>query len=146
MTGQPEIASRRDASAAYLRAIIEALLPDDEPSFDPAAHARLIEDVGCFVQGQLDELPRRLRFMYAFGMTGFRLCVFLRYLRRFHSLTPARRRSVVRLWAYGPWGLARSLFRVVRTTALLNYYESPMVQAALLQDSPEEQPARMEAR
>lgn len=100
-------------------AITEALL-SDEASEPPR---NVTQRVATFVQGQVNALPTLLRIMLLVGLLGFRVLVRLRYLRSFCSLPLATRRDVVNAWAYGPYGLTRQLFRVLRSTALLCYHE-----------------------
>ncbi len=76
-----------------------------------------------FVQGQINALPLAFRILLAVGLFGFRLLVRLRYFRSFCALTPETRRRIVDAWAYGSFALARTLFRPLRSTALLAYYE-----------------------
>jgi hypothetical protein len=64
-------------------------------------------------------------------MATFRFYVRLRYVRSFCALDIDRRRAAVHSWAFGRVGLFRQLFRPVRSTALLAYYERPAVARAL---------------
>jgi hypothetical protein len=88
-------------------------------------------DVAAFLAGQIEALPPRLRALYHAGMTAFRMYVRLRHGRSFCGLSLAERRRVVAAWAFGRLGLLRQLFRPVRSTVLLAYYERPDAAVAL---------------
>ena len=90
-----------------------------------------MDDIAVFIAGQLQVLPPQLGLLFRGGMLGFRTLVLLATLRPFSALPASRRAAIVEAWAYGPIGLARQLFRAVRSTALLACYEHPSVLAAL---------------
>jgi hypothetical protein len=107
-------------------AITEALLPgrDGDPLGPPREQT---QRVATFVQGQVNALPTQLRLLLSIGLLGFRTLVRVRHVRGFCSLPLATRREVVNAWAYGRHAPARQLFRVLRSTALLCYYEEASV-------------------
>ena len=109
----------------FIVRMTEALLPPD--GVEPDDREAVLSDVAVFVQGQLEALPRRLKILYFIGMTGFRVFTAICYLRPFSGLALAKRVKLVEGWAYGRLGLARQLFRPVRSTALLAFYEHPRV-------------------
>jgi hypothetical protein len=127
----PAETARPDEAGPFLRAVVAALLPIDEPGSRQADVDDAVQRVAGFVQGQVDALPGRLRLMFAVGMAGFRTVTALRHGRGFLSMPQARRRAWVEAWAYGPVAPARQLFRGLRSTALLAWYEQPHVRAAL---------------
>ncbi len=142
----PAPAARDPEPGRLLAAILEALLPIEEiddtapsvssahdvPIDSPVADCHpLAVEVGRFVNGQIRILPNRLRVMYEAGMIFFRVTVRLRYGASFCSLPIARRRAVIQWWAYGPFGLGRSLMRPIRATGLLKFYELPEVEESL---------------
>jgi glycosyltransferase 2 family protein len=100
-------------------ALVEALVAKVPDEVDRAA----VEYVATFLSEEMRALPARLSFLYDAGMVAFRLYVRLRYLRSFCGLGVARRQAAVHSWAFGRVGLLRQLFRPVRSTALLAYYE-----------------------
>ena len=112
--------SQRDTPDKLVAQIIVALLPakDDiqQNSMDPV-------DVARFVQGQLNVLPTRFRCLFALGMLGFSVVTMVRFARPFTRLSPEKQRAWVNQWAYGRVRFARQLFRVLRSTALMAYYE-----------------------
>jgi glycosyltransferase 2 family protein len=109
--------------------LVEALLPEDAAL---AARPRVVKDVAEFVQTELGDLPARLGWLLAIGLTGFRAITLLVKLRTVEALELPARRAWVETWAYGSFGLARQLFRGVRSTALLGYYDHPLVRAELI--------------
>lgn len=76
-----------------------------------------------FVDGQVSSLPRLLRWSMRLGLMLFLVLVRVRYGRGFHALPFETRRRIVAWWAFGPLGITRYLFKPVRATALLAYYE-----------------------
>jgi hypothetical protein len=115
------------------------MLPDH--LLEPTEHQQLVVKSADFVHGQLNSLPRLFRVAFWIGMGGFRCFVFLRYLRGFCRLSPERRVRLVERWAYGKLSVARQLFRVVRSTAMLCFYEDPQVIAELEQPTTAEEVA-----
>jgi uncharacterized protein (TIRG00374 family) len=120
-----------------LRSICEAILPADSHA---VANDAVLDRVSAFVAGQLAALPWMLRIAMRVGLAGFATVVLARYARPFSSLTLGRRREIMARWAWGRWGLTRQMFRPVRSTALLAYYEDPQVERVLSQRYPPAQP------
>jgi len=113
---------RHDRSARptrFDRALVLALLPDEHPVDRSAA----IEEAVHFTVHAVKSLPSRLRFMFGCGMLAFRMFTVVRYGKPFVRLAPDRRRRAVSTWAFGPIGPMRQLFRPIRSTALLAYFE-----------------------
>lgn len=115
------------APSRFFLALAEAAVPVDRDRFADAEARPIVLDVASFVAGQMRELPVRLRAQFQIGLAGFRVVTRLRYARGFCELPPVTRREWFEHWAYGPLPLARLLFRPVRSTALLAYYERPEV-------------------
>jgi hypothetical protein len=76
-------------------------------------------------------LPRKFQVLFAIAMFGFNILVFLRYFRLFSLLKTATRTEIFNFWAYGKIAITRKLFKLVRSTALLAFYEHPAVAEAL---------------
>ena len=104
-------------------AIAEALARGHVGGAAGAEESAALEHSAVFVREQLAALPLRLRALARLGLLTFRIAVRLRYLRGFCGLPLARRRAVVDWWAFGPIATTRKLFRPIRSTALLAYYE-----------------------
>jgi len=117
----------RRAATAYDVALAEALVAPAGKPIDPGA----LRAVATFMAEEMDSLPPRLRILYEAGMATFRFYVRLRYLHSFCGLDLARRKAAVDAWAFGRISLLRQLFRPVRSTGLLAYYEHDGVAQAL---------------
>lgn len=115
----------------FLRALVEASLPLDTLKLSESDEKDCVNRTAAFVASQIDALPRRLNVLFAIGTSAFRVYVLVRCLNDFHALAPAHRRRVFESWAYGPIPLFRALFRVVRSTSLLDFYEIVSVREAL---------------
>jgi glycosyltransferase 2 family protein len=113
----------------FLVALVDALVPHDPEIGD---QSRVVRDVARFVRSELDDLPARLGWLLSTGLTGFRTITVLVKLSRFEALERSARRAWAERWAYGSLSLARQLFRGVRSTALLAYYDHPLVRARML--------------
>ncbi len=118
----------------FFVALVEALLPNDVALAD---RQQVVQDVARFARTELGDLPARLGWLLAIGLTGFRVITVLVKLRTLEALELGARRAWVERWAYGSFGLARQLFRGVRSTALLGYYDHAQVRAELI---PREKP------
>jgi uncharacterized membrane protein YbhN (UPF0104 family) len=130
LSGRSAIENERRLSR-FMVALSEAALPLAEDEIAPEDRAVVVPEVAAFVDGQIGALPLRLRALFSIGSTGFRVATRLRYLRGFCEIAPPVRHEWFERWAYGPVALARQLFRGVRLTALLAYYEQPAVRHAL---------------
>jgi len=109
-------------------ALVESwLLPDE----DYPERNDVVQATARFVDAELADLPARLAWLHDAGMLGFRWITALVHFRTFCNLDLAFRRRWVESWAFSRWALARQLFRATRTTALLAYYEHPVVVARL---------------
>jgi hypothetical protein len=69
--------------------------------------------------------------MFASGMTAFRFVTRLRYGRGYCDMPIDARRRWMLKWAEGRVALLRKLFKPVRATALLAYYDHERVKQAL---------------
>src|SRR5262249_9116756 len=92
---------------------------------------RAVRAVATFVGAQMGQLPLRLQAGYGAGLIVFRAVTRARYARGFCELPEPLRRAWFERWAYGRVALGRQLFRAVRSTALLAWYEQPAGRAAL---------------
>jgi hypothetical protein len=114
-----------------LRAIVEAMLPEGRPALNATATSSVRNDVVAFVAGQILMLPRRLRLAFTLGLAVFGAWVRLRRIQGFAAQPPAVRTALIDAWSFGEWGPGRKLFRLIRSTALLAFYEHPLVTAQL---------------
>lgn len=118
-------------AARFYTALVESLMPMDDLRLADAERKSTNAHVLDFVYRQLSCLPNRVFVLYFIGISAFRLLTLLRYFRPFEALSVDTRRRWIALWADGPVGLTRKLFRPLRSFVLLSYYEYPLVHRAL---------------
>jgi len=101
-----------------LASVVDAVLPE-------GGGPEVRDEVATFVAGQVQALPRRLRLAFLAGLGVFAVRVRLAHPRGFAAQPRPVRRALVDGWAFGDWPPGRKLFRLVRSTALLAFYEHP---------------------
>jgi glycosyltransferase 2 family protein len=116
---------------ALLESVVEAFIPWQRLRLEPAERARVIAETTRFVVGEIRALPVRLRLLFSIGLLGFRVTIRATTGRGFCDLALARRQRIVNAWAFGPFVPARQLFRVIRSTALLAFWETPGIRGAI---------------
>ncbi len=131
LAAPPAVDPPAPRASAFVRAIVESFVSADDLGLDARDHARAVDEVAAFVEGQIESLPARLALLHELGMLGFRFATRLRYVRGFCKLSLATRRAWIARWAYGGVVPARQLFRATRSTSLLAFYEHPLVRAQL---------------
>jgi hypothetical protein len=134
------------SATLFINSIIEATIPIETIPLNGPEREKTVEMVADFVQGQLKSLPVLMRALFAVGMMTFRLFVRIRYLSSFNKLPLDRRSEIVSSWAWGKVALGRQLFRPLRSTALLAFYELPDVKAAIEIPAVSEEPAQLGSR
>jgi uncharacterized protein (TIRG00374 family) len=122
-------AAREQPASAFTIGLVEAMVID-RGTPEPAA----IGYAANFVEGQLRALTPKLRLLLDCGMTFFRFVTRLRYLRGYCNLSLETRRRWTSAWAENRIALLRKLFKPVRVTALLAYYDHDAVKRELLAD------------
>lgn len=115
-------------ASAFTIGLVEAMVVGAGRAPEPAA----VKYAATFVDGQIQALSTKLQFLYACGMTFFRFATRLRYLRGYCDVPLEVRKRWTLKWAEGPIALVRQLFKPVRATALLAYYDHDDVKRALL--------------
>ena len=116
------------AASAFTIGLVEAIVVGPGRVAEPAA----VHYAATFVDGQIQALSTKLQLMYACGMTFFRFATRLRFLRGYCDVPLEARKQWTLKWAEGPIALVRQLFKPVRATALLAYYDHDSVKQALL--------------
>lgn len=111
-------------SLVFYEALTEALVAGPSPELPEEAHRRAIAASALFAGEQVNALTAELRWPLKLGLAGFQCLIWLSHRRGFARLPLAERRRVLDAWAFGPVALTRQLFRPVRTTALVAYYEA----------------------
>lgn len=115
-------------ASAFIIGLVEAVVVGAGSALDPTAVAY----AAGFVDGQIRALSPRLRVLFEAGMTTFRFVTRLRYLRGYCDIPLATRRRWTLAWAENRIGLLRQLFKPVRATAVLAYYDHDAVKRVLL--------------
>jgi hypothetical protein len=109
----------------FIFQLTEAALPLDSYTLsDPKA---VTSYVANFIYEEINNLSKKFQLLFNIGMLGFNMLVWLRYFRTFSLLPLPIRVKVFNSWAYGKLALTRQLFRLVRSTALLAFFEHPAV-------------------
>jgi len=80
-----------------------------------------------FVQGEIRSLSKKFQLLFTIGMLGFNLLIWARYFQIFTRLPLSHRIQIFNGWAYGKIPLTRQLFKLIRSTALLAFFEHPAV-------------------
>ena len=124
------LSGRRFIIPGLIRALVEPLLPD-KPILTDEQRALVEREVVAFVWDQIGAMPRFLRLPYELALLGFDLGAVVRYGRPFRLLDEARRRAYLGAWSRGPLRLGRDLVKLVRSCALLQYLDHPLVLARL---------------
>jgi uncharacterized protein (TIRG00374 family) len=112
-----------EPASAFTTGLVEAMVGDEAAPPDPEA----MRYPASFVDGQLKALPPRLLVLFHSGMLMFRFVTRLRYLRGYCDVPLASRRRWTLQWAENRIALLRQLFKPVRATALLAYYDHEAV-------------------
>ncbi len=120
-----------------LSALTETLFPD-WPSLTPDDRRQLATRVTAFVAGQIEALPRFLRFPYRLALIGFNALALLAGGRPFSRLSEQRRRRYLRLWSDSPIGLMRDFVKLVRSCAVLAAFDHPLMTRRLEEVTEEE--------
>jgi uncharacterized protein (TIRG00374 family) len=117
-----------EPASAFTVGLVEAICVPAGQQGDATA----IRAAADFVEGQIAALQPQLKVLFDAGMTFFRFVTRLRYLRGYCDLSLEKRRAWTARWAEGRIALLRKLFKPVRATALLAYYDHPNVRDALV--------------
>jgi hypothetical protein len=129
--GSPSVVAIAALPDAFLRALVNALVPWDMVGLSKREQHETLESVVQFVRGQVKALSANLGVLFALGMLGFRIVVGLTHLRGFTRVSKDEQVRIVESWAYGKMALSRQLFRVLRSTALLAFFDHPNVRKAM---------------
>ncbi len=109
-----------------LAEIIEALLPS-YPEMDAGQRRQIGIQVCRDVNEQVDRMPRYLGRPYRITLQVFDLLAVMAYGRRFRALGLDSRRSYLQWWSASPLSPMRDFVKVIRSMALLFYFDHPLV-------------------
>ncbi len=118
--------SRRDVVAELVR-----LLTPSFPALDASERDRVQSSVTGFVTSQIESLPTFMGFPYRLVLTGFGWLSVFRFGRVFGSLDEASQQAYLSDWSDGRIGLLRDFIKLIRSCALLAYYDHPEVSRRL---------------
>lgn len=127
--GSTSLAEKNVTASVFYLKLTEAALPLD--TLNLKEPQKVVSDVANFIYSEVQNLPRKFQVLFAIAMFGFNLLIFLRYFRLFSLLEKSTRTDIFNGWAYGKIAITRKLFKLVRSTALLAFYEHPKVLEAL---------------
>ena len=118
------------APRSTLAVLSTALLPP-WPDLPAPLRAEIEAEVNVYVARQVERMPTFLRIPYVAVLGVFGVSAILRYGRPFTRLAPAQRDAWIRVWAQSPLVPMRDFVRMVRSCALLAWFDHPLVSQAL---------------
>ena len=122
---------RLSQSQRQVVAEIVGLVLPERPSLSAPERARVHSAVTGFVASQIEAMPTFLALPYRVTLVAFQLLSTLRYGRRFDGLNEASQAAYLALWSEGPVAPARDFTRLIRSCALLAYFDHPDVRSHL---------------
>ncbi len=125
-----------------LQAVVIAILPK-YPDLDAGTRLVVEHDVAHYVARQIAAMPSFLRVPYGLALRAFNWLPLLRYGRLFRSLPPERGAQYLAWWNDSPISFMRDFVRLIRSSALLVYFDHPAVAQQLA--APSSLPPRREA-
>jgi len=121
----------RELIDPFIYALCEGMVFEESKNLDESTKKMEIIKISDFFQNQIQNLPIPPRILFTVGMILFKGYVMARYFRGFNNLPPEKRNRIIANWAWGRSALLRQLFRVVRSTVFLAFYEIPEVRMSL---------------
>lgn len=115
---------------AVLRDIVTLIVPA-YPDLDAATRVTVEHDVTRYVASQIQQMPRFLRLPYKLAAASFNWLALLRYARPFRRLPADLQSSYLALWSEAPLGAMRDFVKLIRSSALLVYFDHPLVRRRL---------------
>jgi hypothetical protein len=113
-----------------LRIIVELILPA-YPPLDAPTCTTVHEHVTRYVASQIQSMPGFLRLPYKLAFVVFDWLPLLRYGRPFRRLPGATQTAYLALWNDGPIAPMRDFVKLIRSSALLVYFDHPLVMEKL---------------
>jgi len=107
------------------------LITPEVAGLDAGVRARVHEDVVAHVVTQIEQMPSILALPYRLALWAFGLLPVLRYGRTFLGLTPPRQAVYLSSWSNAVIAPARDFIKLIRSCALLAYFDHPQVCEAL---------------
>lgn len=113
-----------DPPADFYLALVEALVSGSGAAVPEELHRDGIATAATFARAQIGALAPDLRWPLLTALQAFQLLIFITHLTRFARLPLERRRRILQAYAFGGFPPMRQVFRPIRATALLAYYET----------------------
>jgi gluconate 2-dehydrogenase subunit 3-like protein len=118
---------RLGTQATNVIARLVGLLAPQYPTLDTLTRSGVERDVSAFVGSQIQSMPSFLRLPYRIALVAFNWLAILRYGNTFVSLTDDRATAYLTLWSNEGLGLNRDFVKLIRSCALLAYFDHPAV-------------------
>jgi len=109
-----------------LQAVVTVILPR-YPDLDPGVRVAVEQDVARYVARQIGSMPSFLRIPYRLALLAFEWLPLLFYGRPFRALPAARSARYLAWWNDAPILAMRDFVRLIRSSALLVYFDHPAV-------------------
>lgn len=124
----------RTMIASTLGVLTRTLLPA-WPGLPPVDRAGVEEDVVAYVRRQVRRMPTFLRVPFLCAVVVFGLGAVVMHGRPFTSLPVTKRRAYVNAWALSPIIPLRDFVKMIRSCALLAWFDHARVAAALQEET-----------
>ncbi len=115
-------------------AAIVALVIPDFPQLEAVVRSRVHDDVCRYVLEQIGSMAGFLAGPYRLAILGFEALPVLRYGKAFHALPRPRQHAYLSRWSAAPLGAMRDFVKLIRSCALLAYFDHPDVRHVLETD------------
>lgn len=110
--------------------LVQVLAPQ-YPALDVTVRAAVQHDVTAFVVAQVKSMPSFLRVPYRLALVAFDWLAVLRYRKSFVALPDDKATAYLALWSDRGLGVTRDFVKLIRSCALLAYFDHPQVRVAL---------------
>ncbi len=110
--------------------IVSRILPP-YPNLDTDTRARVQANVIQYVAEQIDAMPTFLRLPYKLALLAFQWLPLLLALRPFTTCPAPKQLAYLGWWSDGPVPPTRDFVKVIRSCALLAYFDHPLVMQEL---------------
>lgn len=118
------------AEQRILDSIVERLLPD-YPLLSQSHAVVARREVAEFVRFQIAHLPAHFLAPYRAALVAFESLALLRYRSRFTRLPPSLQQQYLSFWSTAPFAACRNFVKLIRSCALLAYFDHPLVSEQL---------------
>jgi hypothetical protein len=112
-------------------ATIVALVIPGSPPLDAPLRAGVHDDVCRYVVDQIGSMAGFLAWPYRLAILGFEALPIFRYGKLFHALPQSRQQACLSLWSTARFGAMRDFVKLIRSCALLAYFDHHEVRHVL---------------